>query len=81
MCVFFARKSLDSISRFTLARSSLHAALGTRYGIGDDDLLHQVAIGLEADGLPGFRGERVQLSNGRNIRRLNIIINDKRDCA
>lgn len=40
-------------------RSSLHAALRTGYGIGDDDLLHQVAIGLEADGLPGLCGERV----------------------
>jgi len=53
--------------------SSLYAALRTRYGIGDDDLLHQVAIGFEADGLPGLRGERVQLLSQEEISGLNLI--------
>lgn len=51
----------------SLSRPSLHAALRARYGIGDDDLLHQVAIGFEADGLPGLRGERVQLPSQEEI--------------
>lgn len=56
-----------------LLRSSLHAALRARYRIGDDDLLHQVAIGFEADGLPGLRGERVQLPSQEEISGLNLI--------
>jgi len=51
----------------SLLRSSLHAALWARYGIGDDDLFHQVTIGLEADRLPGFCGEWIQLSGKEKI--------------
>lgn len=74
VCVYLR---LDS-----LPRSSLHAALWARYGIGDDELLHQVAIGLEADGLPGLCGEWIQLPKRRgNIERLNAVdITKKKDC-
>jgi len=62
----------------SLPRSSLHAALRSRYGIGDDDLLHQVAIGFETDGLPGLCGERVQLPSQEEISGLNLINTQRR---
>lgn len=74
MCVRVVSVFLSvSASPDSLARSSLHAALRARYGIGDDDLLHQVAIGFEADGLPGLGGEWVELPSQEEISGLNLI--------
>lgn len=39
----------------------LYAALRTWYGVGDDDLLHEVAVSFEAYRLPRFRREGIQL--------------------
>lgn len=67
VCLGFEIGPSDMFARSYVSRGSLHATFWTRYRVGDYDLLHQIAVGFEANRLPGFRGEWVQLQPEMHI--------------